>query len=103
MLTNVDGIHALTARHRYNDGAVVEQRIKELGQLSAGRTAAATILRYYMSAASVGSDAISALPAGAGSNESIALTAPLTAGTYPYSACVDAVSPIESHYSVATK
>ncbi len=39
VLTNIDGIHALTAWRRYNQGAVVEQRIEELAQLSAGRTA----------------------------------------------------------------
>ena len=39
VLTNIEGIQALTAWRRYNDGAVVEQRIKELAQLSAGKTA----------------------------------------------------------------
>lgn len=39
VLTNIDGIHALTAWRRYNAGAVVEQRIEELGQLSVGKTA----------------------------------------------------------------
>ena len=39
VLTNIGGIHALTAWHLYNKGAVVEQRIEELAQLSAGRTA----------------------------------------------------------------
>lgn len=39
ILTNVPGIHALTAWRRYNAGAVVEQRIEELGQLSVGQTA----------------------------------------------------------------
>ena len=39
VLTNIGGIHALTAWRRYNAGAVVEQRIEELAQLSAGRTA----------------------------------------------------------------
>ena len=39
MLTNIQGIHALTAWRRYNGGAVVEQRIEELAQLSAGKTA----------------------------------------------------------------
>ena len=39
VLTNIPGIHALTAWRRYNDGAVVEQRIEELAQLSAGKTA----------------------------------------------------------------
>jgi hypothetical protein len=39
VLTNLPGIHALTAWRAYNDGAVVEQRIEELAQLGAGRTA----------------------------------------------------------------
>ncbi|MGH3927349.1 MAG: transposase, partial [Pseudonocardiaceae bacterium] len=39
VLTNVQGIHALTAWRRYNQGALVEQRIAELGQLALGRTA----------------------------------------------------------------
>lgn len=39
VLTNVEGIHALTAWRRYNAGAVVEDRIKELGELGVGRTA----------------------------------------------------------------
>lgn len=39
VLTNIEGIHALTAWRRYNAGAVVEQRIEELGQLSVGQTA----------------------------------------------------------------
>ena len=39
LLTNIPGIHALTAWRSYNQGAVVEQRIEELKQLSAGRTA----------------------------------------------------------------
>lgn len=39
VLTNIGGIHALTAWRLYNKGAVVEQRIEELAQLSAGRTA----------------------------------------------------------------
>ena len=39
MLSNIGGIHALTAWRLYNKGAVVEQRIEELAQLSAGRTA----------------------------------------------------------------
>ena len=38
VLTNIGGIHALTAWRRYNVGAVAEQRIEELAQLS-GRTA----------------------------------------------------------------
>ncbi len=39
VLTNVEGIHALTAWRLYNQGARVEQRIEELGQLSVGETA----------------------------------------------------------------
>lgn len=39
VLTNIEGIHALTGWRLYNKGAVVEQRIEELVQLSAGRTA----------------------------------------------------------------
>ncbi len=39
VLTNVDGVHALTAWRTYNAGAVVEDRIKELVQLGADRTA----------------------------------------------------------------
>ncbi|HZD03336.1 MAG TPA: transposase [Longimicrobiales bacterium] len=39
VLTNLPGIHALTAWRRYNAGCVVEQRIEELGQLSVGQTA----------------------------------------------------------------
>ena len=38
-LTNVPGIHALTAWRCYNAGAVVEQRIEELGQHSVGQMA----------------------------------------------------------------
>ena len=37
--TNIGGVHALTAWRLYNKGAVVEQRIEELVQLSAGKTA----------------------------------------------------------------
>ncbi|MGH7503092.1 MAG: transposase [Longimicrobiales bacterium] len=39
VLTNVEGIHAITAWRLYNQGAVVEQRIAELGQLAIGDTA----------------------------------------------------------------
>ena len=39
VLTNLPGLRALTAWRAYNDGAVVEQRIEELAQLGAGRTA----------------------------------------------------------------
>ena len=62
--------------------------------------AAATTLRYYRSTdattttgdTSVGTDAVGALAAGADGDESIDLTAPSTAGTYYYGACVDAVA-----------
>ena len=39
VLTNIEGIHALSVWRRYNQGAVVEQRIEELGQLALGHTA----------------------------------------------------------------
>lgn len=39
VLTNVEGIHAISAWRLYNQGAVVEQRIEELGQLAVGRAA----------------------------------------------------------------
>lgn len=39
VLTNVEGISALSAWRLYNQGALVEQRIEELGQLSVGATA----------------------------------------------------------------
>jgi hypothetical protein len=39
VLTNLEGVHALTAWRLYNQGARVEQRIEELGQLSVGETA----------------------------------------------------------------
>ena len=62
--------------------------------------AAATTLRYYQSTdttvttsdTEVGTDAVGALSAGATSAESISLTAPSSAGTYYYGACVDAVT-----------
>ena len=62
--------------------------------------APATTLRYYRSTNStisthdteVGTDPVSALPASGTSPESIQLTAPSSAGTYYYGACVDPVS-----------
>ena len=62
--------------------------------------AAATTLRYYRSSdatiattdTAVGTDAVGALAASATSAESISLTAPATAGTYYYGACVDTVT-----------
>ena len=60
----------------------------------------ATTLRYYRSPDATittadteqGTDAVDALAASGSSAESIGLTAPSTAGTYYYGACVDAVS-----------
>ena len=65
-----------------------------------GGSAAATTLRYYRSTdaavttsdTEVGTDAVGALTASATSSESINLTAPATAGTYYYGACVDSVA-----------
>ena len=62
--------------------------------------AAATTRRYYRSTDATitssdteeGTDAVGGLSAGATSSESIDLTAPATAGTYYYGACVDAVT-----------
>ena len=62
--------------------------------------APATTLRYYRSTdaaittsdTEVGTDAVGALSASGDSEESISLTAPATAGTYYYGACVDAVA-----------
>ena len=64
-----------------------------------GRSAATT-LRYYRSSdatistsdTAVGTDTVSALAASGSGPESISLTAPSTAGTYYYGACVDTVS-----------
>ena len=61
---------------------------------------AATTLRYYRSSdgtistadAVVGTDAVGGLSASGTSNESIVLTAPSSAGTYYYGACVNSVS-----------
>ena len=61
---------------------------------------AATTLRYYQSSdatittddTAVGKDAVPDLAASATSEQSSSVTAPLTAGTYYYGACVEAVS-----------
>ena len=63
-------------------------------------SAAATTLRYYRSTnatistsdTAVGTDAVGALAASRTSAESISLTAPSSAGTYYYGACVDSVA-----------
>ena len=62
--------------------------------------AASTTLRYYQSTdatittsdTAVGTDAVAGLTASGSSSVSVALTAPSTAGTYYYGACVDAVT-----------
>ena len=67
--------------------------------------AAATTLRYYRSTddlfdtgdTEVGMDAVGALAAGGTSSSVLTLTAPSTAGTYYYGACIDPVSG-ESNY-----
>ena len=61
---------------------------------------AATTLRYYQSSdatitasdTEVGTDAVAGLAASAASSQSVELTAPASAGTYYYGACVDAVA-----------
>lgn len=39
ILTNLEGVHPLDAWRMYNQGALVEHRIEEMGQLGVGRTA----------------------------------------------------------------
>lgn len=39
IITNLEGLHPLDAWRMYNQGAVVEHRIEEMGQLGVGRTA----------------------------------------------------------------
>ena len=64
------------------------------------RQSAATMLRYYRSTdatittsdTSVGTDTVRSLRHSQSSGESISLTAPSTAGTYYYGACVDSVT-----------
>ena len=63
-------------------------------------SSAATTLRYYQSTdatittsdTQVGTDEVAELAAAGTSDESVSLTAPSTAGTYYYGACVDAVT-----------
>ena len=67
---------------------------------SGGSAAGSTTLRYYRSSdatittgdSQVGTDAVSGLGAGNTSPESIGLTAPSSAGTYYYGACVGSVA-----------
>ena len=70
--------------------------VRNQGDASSG----ATTLRYYRSSNSTistsdtqaGTDGVGALSASGSSAESISLTAPSSAGTYYYGACVDSVS-----------
>ncbi|MCZ0943013.1 MAG: hypothetical protein OXJ53_08150 [Gammaproteobacteria bacterium] len=78
------------------DSFTLKATVRNRGDGRAG----ATTLRYYRSSNStitandteVGTDAVGGLAASATSPESISLTAPSTAGTYYYGACVDSVS-----------
>ena len=84
--------NALTAGESFTLSATVRNR-------GAARSASTT-LRYYRSSDSTissgdsaqGTDPVGGLAASGTSAESIGLTAPSTAGTYYYGACVDAVS-----------
>ena len=84
--------NTLTAGQSFDLRATVRNR--------GGGRSAATTLRYYQSNnaaistgdTQVGTDAVSALAAAGTSGESIRLTAPSSAGTYYYGACVDPVS-----------
>ena len=75
------------------DNQTIDGRVYDLLASHQGTgESAATTLRYYRSTdatistadTEVGTDAVSALPSAATSNESISLTAPSTAGTYYY-------------------
>ena len=78
------------------DSFTLKATVRNRGDGRAG----ATTLRYYRSSNStitandteVGTDAVGGLAASATSPESISLTAPSTADTYYYGACVDSVS-----------
>ena len=84
-------VSALTTGQSFDFRATVRNR----GGLRSG----ATTLRYYRSNDTtisnddtlVGTDAVNALPAAGAIPESIGLTAPSSAGTYYYGACVDPV------------
>ena len=78
---------------------ILRATVRNLGNSGTG-SVAATTLRYYRSTdatiskddTAVGTaDAISGLAASATSAQSSSVTAPLTAGTYYYGACVDAI------------
>ena len=83
---------SLNAGARFTLGAKVRNR--------GDAASAATTLRYYRSSDTtisrsdtpVGTDAVGSLPASGASTESIGLTAPASAGTYYYGACVDSVA-----------
>ena len=77
---------------------ILRATVRNLGNSGTG-SVAATTLRYYRSTdatiskddTEVGTDAISGLAASGTSAQSSSVTAPLTAGTYYYGACVDAI------------
>ena len=77
---------------------ILRATVRNSGNSGTG-SVAATTLRYYRSTdatiskddTEVGTDAISGLSASNTSAESVSLTAPLTADTYYYGACVDAI------------
>ena len=74
----------------------LQSKVENVG----GTASAATTVRYYQSAdttitssdTEVGTSAIGEIAPASSSGQSIALTAPSTAGTYYYGACVDTVS-----------
>ena len=84
--------NALTAGESFTLSATVRNR-------GAARSASTTLLYYRSSDSTIssgdsaqGTDPVGGLAASGTSAESIGLTAPSTAGTYYYGACVDAVS-----------
>ena len=82
--------------HTTGETFILSATVRNQGDGSSG----STTLHYYRSSDStittgdteVGTDSVSGLSAGGSSDESIDLTAPDTAGTYYYGACVDSVS-----------
>ena len=87
-------------RRRYSRDRIGSFTLSATVRNDGDGAAAATTLRYYRSTdetittsdTEVGTAAVGGLAAGATSSESINLTAPATAGTYYYGACVDAVT-----------
>ena len=106
-------IHASTAAAAASDLAVGSPSVSDASPGAGGSftlratvrnagdgRSAATTLRYYRSSdatisasdTAVGTDAVGGLAASGTSAESVSLTAPSSAGTYYYGACVDTVS-----------